>query len=64
MSDELTGRKRFRIQPATWRKPSLVVLQVECQTWRYENCGVCVDAERVAMWRDARVEDITGDVFK
>lgn len=50
----LTGRRRYREQKR-WRKPSLLILQVEV------NEMTMIDRwpERCTFWRDAAIKDLT-----
>ena len=58
MSDNLTGRIRYREQKR-WLRPSLMVLQVEYGYTAAENCGGFIDAWPAKAWRDAKVTDLT-----
>ena len=64
MNETLTGKRRYTMHTRLFRKP-LVVLQVQVTITgkTMENVGSMIEVEDYehTKWRDARVEDITGD---
>jgi hypothetical protein len=58
MDPEFTGRKRYRVQPATWLKPALVVLQLEQKVTATTDLGGYIDVETRHVWVDARPEHV------
>ena len=61
MSDNLTGSTRYRIHKPLMGKP-LLVLQVEEAMEVDDYAGGYVHTSRYRRWRDAKMEDIKGEV--